>query len=113
MVINIYRVLVITMIITEIYLNKIQESGFDRLPKGWTDKSIKKTGKTIAKDIGKETPGSKGFFDKCVKKMTGNIDNPEGYCASLKDEYTGSTYWRGKGKTKKKGETDIKRHQNV
>lgn len=95
------------------YLNKLHEAGFESKPKGWTDKSIKKAGRTLAKHVGEETPEDKGFFDKCVKKMRGDIDNPEGYCASLKDEETGSTYWRGKGKTKREAGKDIKKHQNV
>jgi hypothetical protein len=99
--------------IIDIYLYKIQEAGFESKPKGWTDKSIKKAGRTLAKHVGEETPADKGFFDKCVAKMQGNIDNPEGYCASLKDEETGSTYWRGEDKTLKKAMRDIASHKNV
>ena len=89
------------------YLQAIQihEIGFEKLPKGWTSKSVKKTGETIAKDVGMKSPKDKGFFEKCVEKMRGKVDSPEGYCAALKDEAFGgdkaSTYWRGKGKTKK------------
>lgn len=83
------------------YLEYLHEAGFESKPPGWTDKSIKKAGNTLAKHVGKKTPKDKGFFDKCVNKMTGKIDNPEGYCASLKDESYGSTYWRGKDKSKK------------
>jgi len=95
------------------YLDYIQEAGFENLPKGWTKKSVKKAGKTIAKDVGKESPKDKGFFDKCVEKMKDKIDNPQGYCASLKDEAYGSTHWRGKDKTKKQAMKDIRKHQNV
>jgi len=31
----------------------------------------------------------------------------------MKDTGTGSTYWRGKDKTKKQAKADIKKHQNV
>jgi len=83
-----------------------QEAGFETLPKGWTNKSVKKAGRTIAKDVGLNDPTDKNFFDKCVEKMIGKIDNPEGYCAAMKDEAYGgdkaSTFWRGKGKTKSK-----------
>ncbi len=94
----------------EIYL---KEAGFKRMPKGWTKGSIKKAGKTIAKNVGEKSPKEVGFFDKCVKKMSGKIDNPEGYCASLKDETYGSTYWRGKGKSKKKAVAMSRKYRNV
>jgi len=100
-----------------------REAGFEDKPKGWTDKSIKKYLKTFGKDLKKvkeqvETilelkATSKGFFDACVKKMKGKMESPEGFCASLKDEAEGSTYWRGKGKTKKEADKDTRKHQNV
>lgn len=90
-----------------------QEAGFGNLPKGWTNKSVKKAGKTIAKDVGLNDPKDKDFFEKCVKKMKDKIDNPEGYCAAMKDETLGSTFWRGKGKTKAQAKKDVRKHQNV
>lgn len=98
------------------YLDWLQEVGFENLPKGWTKKSIKKAGKTIAKSVGEKSPKEKGFFDKCVKRMRPHMgDGAEGYCASLKDEAfggkKGSTFWRGKGKTKKQAEEDIAKHK--
>lgn len=95
------------------YLNLIQEAGFENLPKGWTKKSVKKSGTTLAKGMRMKSPAGKGFFDKCVKKMKKHMDNPEGYCASLKDTETGSTYWRGKDKSKKEAKKDIAQHKNV
>lgn len=91
----------------------LQEAGFEGKPHGWTDKSIKKAGKTLARHVGKKSPSDKGFFDKCVNKMRGKMKSPEGYCASMKDEASGSTYWRGKEKTKKEARKDIAKHQNV
>ena len=41
----------------------------------------------------------KGFFKKCVEKMKDKMENPEGFCASVKDEAWDSTYWRGKKKS--------------
>ena len=92
--------------------NKLSETGFEKLPKGWTHKSVQKAGKTIAKDVGLSSPKDKGFFEKCVKKIGKKLKDPEGYCASIKDEAFGkdkaSGYWRGKGKTKKEAKKRIK-----
>jgi len=89
------------------------EAGFESKPKGWTDKSIQKAGKTLARHVGEKTPKDKGFFDKCVAKIGNKMKNPEGYCASLKDEASDSTYWRGKDKSKKEAQKDIAKHKNV
>jgi len=79
------------------------------LPKGWTQDSIKKFSKSLT---GKE--GTKeGFFKKCVERMKDKMENPEGFCASIKDELHGSTYWRGKGKTPQQAGKDVKQHKNV
>jgi len=91
----------------------IIEAGFENKPDGWTDKSVKKAGRTLAKRVGMKSPKDKNFFDKCVSKMSKHMDNPEGYCASLKDEAYGSTFWRGKDKTKKQAKKDVAKHQNV
>jgi len=58
---------------------------------GWTKDSVQKFGASIGKD-----PGEKGFFDACVLKMKTKVDDPDGFCASLKDTYYGDTNWRGK-----------------
>ena len=94
------------------------EAGFEDLPKGWSKKTVKKAGNTLAKTVGSPSPKSKGFFDKCVKRMRKHMGKgAEGYCASLKDESFGgdkaSTMWRGKDKTKKEASKDIKMHRNV
>jgi hypothetical protein len=86
-----------------------EAEGMEGLPKGWTQSSLKKFSKSLT---GKKAT-EKGFFDKCVKKMQGKLDNPEGFCASIKDERHGSTYWRGKGKTPQQAGKDVKRIQNV
>lgn len=86
-----------------------EAEGMKGLPKGWTQKSLRKFSKSLT---GKE--GTKeGFFKKCVKRMEGKVDNPEGFCASVKDELHGSTYWRGKGKTPQEAGKDVKQHKNV
>lgn len=90
--------------------DEIEEAeGMEGLPKGWNQNSLKRFAKSLT---GKEGT-QKGFFDKCVKKMQGKIDNPEGFCASAKDELHGSTMWRGKGKTPQQAGKDVKAKQNV
>jgi len=87
-----------------------KESGFDKNPKGWTDKSVEKTGKSLAKTVGVNSPRSKKFFEKCVKRMRKHMDDgAEGYCASLKDDAYNSTYWRGKDKSQKKAASMAKK----
>jgi hypothetical protein len=56
---------------------------------------------------GKElSPKDKGYFDSCVKKNA-DKDNPEAYCAGIKDRAWKSDMWRGKDKTKKQTEKDV------
>lgn len=87
----------------------VEAEGWSSKPKGWTSGSIKKFGQTLVKGGAKKEK----FFDKCVEKMKDKVDNPEGFCAGLKDEVSGSTYWRGKGKTAQQAGKDVKAHQNV
>jgi len=94
------------------YLDQIQEAGFETKPKGWTGKSVKKYSSTFSSKM-KGNVKSKGFFDKCVKKMQGKVESPEGFCAALKDEAHGSTYWRGKDKSPKEVKKDVAIHKNV
>jgi hypothetical protein len=70
------------------------EAKWKDLPRGWTKRSRKEFGKTLTHKK------SKGFFTACMKKISGvnDIDNPESFCAALKDRTTGRTTWRGKGK---------------
>lgn len=86
-----------------------EAEGMQGLPKGWTQKSLSKFSKSLT---GKKAT-QKGFFDKCVERMKGKLDNPEGFCASIKDERHGSTYWRGKGKSPQQAGKDVKRIRNV
>jgi len=100
------------MLTIDHYLDQIQEAGFETKPKGWTGKSVKKYSSTFSSKM-KGNVKSKGFFDKCVKKMQGKVDSPEGFCAALKDEAYGSTYWRGKDKPSKEVKKDTSKHKNV
>lgn len=58
-------------------------------------------------------PDEKGFHELCVLHMEDNVEDAPAYCARVKDVYNQSTYWRGKGKSKKEVESDVKAHQNV
>jgi predicted double-glycine peptidase len=98
--------------IVDDYLCQIQEAGFEDKPKGWTDKSVEKYSRTFSKKM-KGGVKATGFFDKCVKKMKDKMDNPEGFCAALKDEAYKSTYWRGKDKSPSEVSKDVKKNQNV
>lgn len=68
--------------------------------------------KTFAENHGGITPDDKGWFDVCVTHMEGNVDNTEAYCARVRDVWKQSTYWRGKGKSEKEAEADVKANQN-
>lgn len=72
--------------------------------KGWDEKSVSKFGKTIGKK-----PTEHGFFDACVARMKGKVDNPQAFCASMKDKAYDSPMWRGKGKSKEEIKKDVKK----
>lgn len=95
------------MIVMAQYTPKM-EAGFNKYPRGWSNDSVKKFGKTLSKNM-KGGVKSKGFFEKCVNKMRGKVENPEGFCAGVKDETYGSTGWRGKGKSPGKVRADVKK----
>jgi len=63
--------------------------GWETLPKGWTDDSVKKFWKSL-------TGENKHKVTKCMKKMEGKFDDPGAFCASLADKVEGTTMWRGK-----------------
>ena len=89
--------------------NLDEAEGWHELPRGWKQSSLKKFSKSLT---GKKAT-QKGFFDKCVKRMRGKIDNPEGFCAATKDEVSGSTFWTGKCKSPQQAGKDVKRIRNV
>lgn len=91
-------------------LGRVVEAGFSKYPKGWTQDSVKKFARNL---VDKGGGKSEGFFEKCVKKMNGKIDDPEGFCAGVKDEVYGSTMWRGKDKSPEKVRKDTKKIKNV
>lgn len=95
-----------------VIMGRVVEAGFSKYPKGWTKDSVKKFANSLSADM-KGGPKSKGFFDKCVNKMQGKLKDPEGFCASIKDEVYGSTMWRGKDKPEAEVRKDTKKDQNV
>lgn len=91
------------------YLEHIQEAGFAKMPEGWDKSSVKKFAQTLIKGGATKMD----FFEKCVEKMKEHMKDPEGFCASIKDEAFSSTFWRGKGKTPQEAGKDVKAHRNV
>jgi hypothetical protein len=63
-------------------------AAWDKLPKGWTQESLKKMWGTITGDV-------KHKVTKCIKKMTGKVDDPGAFCASLADRLEGKE-WRSR-----------------
>jgi len=98
------------------FLNEAEEKaeGLEGLPKGWTHESVEKFVDTLSKTM-KVKPMSKDWFYKCEEKMKKQFgeDRARRFCAAIADEYTGSTYWRGKGKSQMRIKADVKAHQNV
>lgn len=88
--------------------HRLEEAGFEKNPRGWDKASLKKYMNTFTKRM-KGGVKAEGFFDKCVEKIKGKVENPEGFCASLKDEAYGSTGWRGKGKKPAEVAKDVKK----
>jgi hypothetical protein len=86
----------------------LEEAGFEEKPRGWDKASLHKYMNTFTKKM-KGGVKATGFFKKCVEKVKDKMDNPEGFCASLKDESYGSTGWRGKDKSKKEVAQDVKK----
>ena len=68
---------------------------WSKKPHGWKQKSVKQYSKTMM-------GGEKHPFSECVKKMRGHVDNPEGFCASVKDIHKDTKKWRSTEKLKNK-----------
>lgn len=66
-------------------------SKWKKLPKGWTAKSRKKFLESLVGD-------SEHPVTTCIEKMTGKVDDPGAFCASLVDRVLKRTTWRGKKK---------------
>jgi len=57
-----------------------------KLPKGWTDESRSKMWNSLVGDV-------KHKVTKCIKQMTGKVDDAGAFCASLADRVEGKG-WR-------------------
>lgn len=66
-------------------------AAWDKLPKGWTQDSLKSMWETITGDV-------KHKVTKCIKKMKGKLDDPGAFCASLADKMDPG--WRSRDKDK-------------
>jgi len=69
--------------------------GWDNLPDGWDEDSVESFAQNLTGQEGEE-----GFFSACMDEVEDKFDDPEAFCASLKDEYLGTTDWRGKDESK-------------
>lgn len=69
-----------------------KEAKWEEMPKGWTADSRSK----FSKSIGGEADHREGPVDTCMTKIDGHVDDPGAFCASLHDQVTGTTGWRGK-----------------
>jgi hypothetical protein len=72
----------------------VQAAKWGKLPKGWTDESVKKFWGSLTGEV-------KHKVTKCIKKMKdSDIDDPGAFCASLCDKIEGPG-WRSKKAAKK------------
>lgn len=66
----------------------LKSAAWEKLPKGWTQDSVKKFWESLTGD-------KEHKVTECMKKMEGKFDDPAAFCASLRDKVEGSTAWRG------------------
>lgn len=81
-----------------------EDSGWDNLPDGWDEDSLDSFARSLTD---KTQDDSEGFFTACMDEVEDKFDDPEAFCASLKDEYLGTTDWRGES-TSKQTTTNMK-----
>lgn len=62
--------------IAKVNLTELVESAWGKLPKGWTEDSVKKFWGSLTGD-------KKHKITQCIKRMEGKIDNPGAFCGSL------------------------------
>jgi hypothetical protein len=69
---------------------------WEKLPKGWTDASRKKYWETMTGDV-------KHKVTKCIKEMTGKVDDAGAFCAALADRVEGKGWRSEKRKGSRRG----------
>jgi len=77
--------------------------GWSKLPKGWTQESLKKFWSDLTGD-------RKHKVSACIKKMEGKVDDPGAFCASLADQMPEMEGWREEPRsstTKRAPTTDL------
>jgi len=73
--------------------------GFEDLPPGWDRDSLMSFARSLT---GKTKSDPEGFFTACMDEMEDKFDEPEKFCAALKDEYLQTTDWRGESNSRSK-----------
>lgn len=77
----------------------VEKIGWENLPKGWTKKSVEKFARSLT---GKTKDDAEGFWTECYNRIKDeegfDEESAKRFCAALKDEYLGTTEWRGKDK---------------
>lgn len=81
-----------------------EDIGWDNLPDGWDEDSLDSFARSLTD---KTQDDSEGFFTACMDEVEDKFDDPEAFCASLKDEYLGTTDWRGEESANKSGEVKL------
>lgn len=67
-----------------------EAAGWDRLPKGWTQDSVKRFWSTLTGD-------AKHKVTKCIERMRDHMEEPGGFCASIADMVDPG--WRSRPRT--------------
>lgn len=62
--------------IAKVNLTELVESAWGKLPKGWTQESVKKFWSSLTGD-------RKHKITQCIKRMEGKVDDPGAFCGSL------------------------------
>jgi hypothetical protein len=69
-----------------------EAKGWSKLPKGWTEESLKKFFTTLT-DKEPDHP-----WTACYDKIKGKVDNPEAFCGSIKSVAIQKGWWKDKKK---------------
>jgi len=75
------------------FLYEGNDLGFDDLPLGWDEDSVRQFAQSLTDKTGSE----EGFWRACFARMKDHFgeEGAKKFCSALKDEYLGRTDWRG------------------